>query len=428
MREPGASTNAGVGRALARSGGQVVGVFGVVAAALALGGLGCDGGGRAEGDASDGQDAAQGSDAPGPAPLGAWTLHEWGTVTSFQGSNGATVAGVVQPEEALPGFVVRADAAPRVASPAWRVQAPAFYVHAETPGRLDVALQVHGGHLLAAWPPPDDGGAPDGDGRLSWTLDVGPAAAAPEALAGPGSLWDPLRDVDATLVTSAGVAERFVYYEAEDAGAGASLPLTVSSQDSETIEATNVEGASTAGGGIPMAWYVWVHEGGGLIASLGPIETRRTFSRLPTPKETNVDIFALNARGTMEADLARLGLRADEAHALVDAWDQSVFRTHGRRLIYVLPPAWAEARVGLTLTPPPASHVRVWLGRVEFLLPTDESALLDDLRTRSRAGEAAIAVRAALGPFAVAKLQRASALLAPEDPLQPWLLGLLTPR
>ncbi|MEZ4269288.1 MAG: hypothetical protein R3F39_23265 [Myxococcota bacterium] len=427
MRVRGAA--AGRGRAAAW-GGRLGWLGVVVAAAVALGAAGCDGGGAAAGAdvVETGDSADAGVDTNVISPVGAYSIHEWGTLTSFQGSDGVPVAGAVIPEEALPGFVVRDSAAAGTALPAWRLQAPAFYVHAAVPGRLELALEVSGGRVLAAWPPPSPSAAGDSSGntgRIAWSLDVGAAADVLDPLAISGSVWDPLRAVDAALVKTAGVSERFLYYEAQDAGAGADLPLAVSSADSETITATNTASGAAADRVIPMAWYVWVHGGGGLIASLGPIEGTRSFIRLPTPKELDVDVFELKARGALEADLASLGLRADEAHALVDAWDHSVFRTHGRRLIYVMPPAWAAEHVSVALDPAPEAHVRVWLGRVEFMLPSDEVFLLADLRAQQQAGAVASDLPASLGPFAAAKLARARGLIDADDPLAAWLAGAL---
>jgi hypothetical protein len=411
-----------------RARGGRLGLRALVAVALAL--AGCDEGGGA-GD-SAGPDGA-GPDVAGPdvagdataiSPVGAYTIHEWGTVASFQGSNGVTVAGAVVPEEALPGFVVRDAAAGSAMAPVWRLQAPAFYVHAATPGRLDVAVEVSGGRVLAAWPPTVAAAgseSPGSNGRIAWSLEVGAATGTLNPLGLAGSVWDPLRGVEAALVHSEGASERFLYYEAQDAGGGANLPVTVTSADSEHITATNTAPGDAADRVIPMAWYVWVHEGGGLIAALGPIEVTREFIRLPTPKEINAAVFELKARGALEADLIELGLRADEAHALVATWDQSVFRTHGRRLLYVMPPAWAAARVSLALDPPPEAHVRVWSGRIEFMLPSDEAALLADLRAQREAGASASAASATLGPFAAAKLERAAGLLDAGDPLADWL-------
>jgi hypothetical protein len=393
-----------------------LGGLALAVATVALGLAACDDG------AGAGADAA--GDSSAVSPVGAYAIHEWGTLTSFQGSDGVAVAGAVVPEEALPGFVVRDEAAAGGGAPTWRVQAPALYVHAETPGRLEVGVEVSDGRVLAAWPPPTSSAGSESAaarGRIAWSVEVGAAASALAPVATSGSVWEPLRGVDAAVMHGGGASERFLYYEAQDAGGGAQLPVAVTSADSETITAVNAAPGEGADRVIPMAWYVWVHEGGGLIASLGPIEVTRSFIRLPTPKETDVDVFELTARAGVLAGLESLGLHADEASALVDAWDHSVFRTPGRRLIYVMPPAWAAARVSLALEPPPTEQVRVWLGRVEFMLPSDEAALLADLRAQRAAGATVTAAAATLGPFAAAKLARAAGLVDTADPLAGWL-------
>ena len=49
--------------------------------------------------------ASSGRGAEGPAVQGTWIVHEWGTFLSVQGSDGATLGGMVDSEENLPRFV-----------------------------------------------------------------------------------------------------------------------------------------------------------------------------------------------------------------------------------------------------------------------------------------------------------------------------------
>src|SRR5688500_3534809 len=44
-------------------------------------------------------------DAPAPKPGGRFVVHEWGTFTSMQGSDGVVLEGLTREEEALPSFV-----------------------------------------------------------------------------------------------------------------------------------------------------------------------------------------------------------------------------------------------------------------------------------------------------------------------------------
>jgi hypothetical protein len=73
--------------------------------------------------------------------------------------------------------------------------------------------------------------------------------------------------------------------------------------------------------------------------------------------------------------LASEGLYPREAKAMVDTWKDSWFSEDGVRVLYVLPHAWTDATLPLTLTPEPRELVRVMVGRAEVITPSVEKNL-----------------------------------------------------
>jgi hypothetical protein len=80
----------------------------------------------------------------------------------------------------------------------------------------------------------------------------------------------------------------------------------------------------------------------------------------------------------LERILVDQGLYTDEAHAMVETWQDSWFE-EGTRLIYIVPRGFIDKVLPLTINPAPAQIVRVFLGRLEIVTPgtvkTVETAL-----------------------------------------------------
>jgi len=65
------------------------------------------------------------------------------------------------------------------------------------------------------------------------------------------------------------------------------------------------------------------------------------------------------------------GLYQDEAHAMVETWRNSWFE-EGSRLLYIVPPAFVNEVLHLSIKPAPAQTVRVFVGRLELVTPATE--------------------------------------------------------
>jgi hypothetical protein len=73
----------------------------------------------------------------------------------------------------------------------------------------------------------------------------------------------------------------------------------------------------------------------------------------------------------LEGILVAQGLYQDEARAMVETWRNSWFE-EGSRLLYIVPPAFVNEVLPLSIKPAPAQTVRVFVGRLELVTPATE--------------------------------------------------------
>jgi hypothetical protein len=76
----------------------------------------------------------------------------------------------------------------------------------------------------------------------------------------------------------------------------------------------------------------------------------------------------------LEGILVAQGLYHDEARAMVETWRNSWFE-EGSRLLYIVPPAFVNEVLPLSIKPAPAQTVRVFVGRLELVTPATQKAV-----------------------------------------------------
>jgi hypothetical protein len=86
----------------------------------------------------------------------------------------------------------------------------------------------------------------------------------------------------------------------------------------------------------------------------------------------------------LEGILVGQGLYQDEARAMVETWRSSWFE-EGSRLLYIVPPAFVNNVLPLSITPAPAQTVRVFVGRLEVVTPATEKAVATALAAHDAA-------------------------------------------
>jgi len=87
------------------------------------------------------------------------------------------------------------------------------------------------------------------------------------------------------------------------------------------------------------------------------------------PPELTASIADLGRE--LEGILVAQGLYQDEARAMVETWRNSWFE-EGSRLLYIVPPAFVDEVLPLSIKPAPAQTVRVFVGRLELITPATE--------------------------------------------------------
>jgi hypothetical protein len=86
----------------------------------------------------------------------------------------------------------------------------------------------------------------------------------------------------------------------------------------------------------------------------------------------------------LEGILVGQGLFQDEAHAMVETWKDSWFE-EGSRLLYIVPLAFTNEVLPLSINPAPAQTVRVFVGRLELVTPATEKEVETALATQDTA-------------------------------------------
>ena len=358
---------------------------------------------------------------PAPADL---VVHEWGTFTSVQSSIGETLDGLNHTDEAVPAFVVArrigagGKGAEQLPEPVnQKLETPVIYFH--TRGALHVSVNVSfPTGVVSQWYPNAASYAPPlysmtkvGDGQMSWEADLNPAGLAPPSVE-PTSIWAPSRRVAAAGVrvrTGTGDAqdEQFIFYRGL---ARFTMPFSVaaSRSGSDTLRITNSSGED-----IPAAFLLVSQAEGGAIVPLGALRAHGSIETVASPRLGATETYVQDAQEQLAAVLAATGLYADEARAMVDTWTRSYFRTTGVRVLYVVPRAWTDGLLPMTITPRPVELVRTLVGRVEVLTSADEKDVVARLQAANAAGQ--ILAGDALGRFTEPKLRRALQMITDPD-------------
>jgi hypothetical protein len=177
--------------------------------------------------------------------------------------------------------------------------------------------------------------------------------------------------------------------------------LQVSARSDDTLTLTNAGSERLAG-----LFVLSVRDGRGRflqLNELAPAGTRDVQLGSGTKPMPMAELKAQLGRALAGA-LVGEGLFPREAEAMVNTWKDSWFTEEGVRVLYVLPRAWTDTVLPLSLTPPPRELVRVMVGRAEMIYPSLEQSLRTEI-TRAAQGDRNAAARAStelrkLGRFA----------------------------
>jgi len=340
------------------------------------------------------------------------TVHEWGTFTSVHASDGTRLSGLEREEHRLPNFV-RSHAGFSPADKGWnrpvknvtiKMETPVLYFYASREIPVKVEVGFHGGSI-SQWYPDRGGGeelpalpvnitdieqlrrmAPVDfskgyEGSIAWDVTVlaptsGEVVNTPKSWETPQ--WPRARVSGANLIkgppglvetgrgdfsATAPVVEGFLFYR----GIGNfDVPLKTTVAPDGTLTLRNTGDAVIPYGVVYRKRAGHESEAWEFIG-LAPGEAR------VAP--------ALGVRKIrFHHALTDSGLTSAEASAMLATWQESYFDAPGLRVFWIVPRAFTDRILPLTITPKPAKLERVLVGRSEVLTPEFEHELADGFR------------------------------------------------
>jgi hypothetical protein len=320
-----------------------------------------------------------------PEPV---TVHEWGTFTSVASETGAPVrwAPLSGPAD-LPCFVERLSSVNiKGLAGMVRMETPVLYFYAQRPTTLSVAVDFPKGWITEWYPqatsnkPGPAGLTPPiayHNGRIEWNnVEVHPGANPALPTSKSASHYYAARDTDAAPIRIGKQWEKLIFYRGI-----ADFNVTV--RPSFTAEG-RLQIHNTGSEPIPLA--ILFENRGGKIGFQSARSVKDVVELNPPEVTSNAEAI----HHLLADSLVEFGLYRKEALAMIETWRDSWFE-EGMRVFYIVPRPSVDAILPLTVTPPPASTARVFVGRVEVLSPamrqTIETAVAaNDSRTLTRLG------------------------------------------
>ena len=354
---------------------------------------------------------------------GRFIMHEWGTFTTFSGSDGVFLEYRPLAEEHadLPSFVWDRATATGNGSPGFskrrvfarvRMETPVTYFYTDRVRSVDVRVDFPKGMLTEFFPPARkvlpafdpklafSSGELIGDSSLDWgrieiiptdqllpkTVNAKVRSKLIEDLVSkllPSSSlndhYGAARDTDSALVRierdaafprrsessfqpePASYFEKFLFYR----GVGKfQLPYNA------TLENDSV--ALTNNGDLPINSAILIDVEGEKIRA-ARISSVSAGDSISFPEKELLSEDALAA--LVQQSLIEEGLYEKEAAAMVNTWRTSWFAENGTRILYLVPPKLTDELIPLHISPSPHESLRVLVGRMEVMSPADEQTM-----------------------------------------------------
>lgn len=385
------------------------------------------------------------------APAAHLVVHEWGTFTSMQGSDGVALEGLHHEEEALPDFVysrTKLRECPlrdrgykglecEVEHVTRKMETPVIYFYSSQGLRERVRVGFDRGLLTQWFPVTDLLGPPEHDRAsgpldmskveksfLEWDVEVLPPGQGLDTVPSvqAGEPWSFQRLPDSNVLRTVArraprigpvESEKFLFYR----GLGTfDLPIRARVQSDGRLAISN-------SGKEPLhgLFVIQVKNGHGSFieapivpAGTQAVEVSTPMSvAAPSVAAPSVDAMVERLIPALEAKLVAAGLYPKEAEAMARTWERSYFRSEGLRVLYLVPESLTNAILPLAIDPAPKSIVRVLVGRLECITRETEAEVERALRDRGSKDEsvrrAAMERLDRLGRFLEPHLRRALA-------------------
>jgi hypothetical protein len=317
------------------------------------------------------------------------TAHEWGTFTSIAGEKGQAVEwSPLTGSTDLPGFVehFRNAGFKLGLRGTVRMETPVLYFYDSREETVSVNVRFAKG-VITEWYPHASRVEPTAvlydaslngkqpDGSISWdAVTVAPGLRAAFPADGRDNHYYAARQTASTPVlikTPRGEQqEKFLFYRGV---ANSTVPVAARLTNGGQVLIEN-RGDEEIPGVI-----LFERRGEKVGFRVGGAVKDRAVLNPPELTET-VDSLSRELEGL----LVSRGLYQDEAHAMVETWQNSWFE-EGSRLLYVVPDKFVNAVLPLSIRPAPVQTVRVFVGRLEIVTPATERAVERALATHDSA-------------------------------------------
>lgn len=307
------------------------------------------------------------------------TVHEWGTFTAVAGKDGNAVQWApLTGSTDLPGFVEHFSFANFKIGlrGTIRMETPVLYFYSPRDMTVSVRASFSRG-LITEWYPHAVRIEPEGvlrntdlrqlpkDGNITWgRVEVSPNLSAEFPREARSNRYYAARETSSTplrIKTATGEEqEKFLFYRGVSAAA---LPLSARQNADGDLLVKNLDENE-----IP-ALLVFERRGKRVGYRLVREPATETVLEPPVLNDSLDSLF-----DDLQGVLVDQGLYPDEARAMLETWHDSWFE-EGSRLIYIVPRAFVDKIVPLTIHPAPSPVVRVFVGRLEIVTPATARAV-----------------------------------------------------
>lgn len=294
-----------------------------------------------------------------------FVVHEWGTFSTFSGSNGKQLQ-FTPDDRGLPDFVYSRHRHVKggLADVSVSLETPVVYFYTDRDRTVSVKVNFPKGMMTDWYPqasrPPEQ--------QIRWD-DLTVLAAERPALAGGRDTvrYFAARETDAAVVRTTGndkrEAEKFLFYR----GVGDfQMPFVVRALGENKFEVRNP-------GTHEVPAFV-------LVGVKDKVVSFRAFGRLSPGTGEKVELPAGTSTAeklgdTLAGLLVGQGLYEKEARAMVKTWSKDWFGDDGIRVLYLVAEPQTDEFLPMTIDPKPDRLVRVLVGRHDVLTPEREKEI-----------------------------------------------------
>lgn len=318
------------------------------------------------------------------APTKDLVVHEWGTFSTFSGSDGKNLKFYPYDND-LPEFVHGYKAARSKEGPKGgliSLETPVVYFYSEKPLKASVSVDFPKG-VLTEWYPD----AARTDKKLEWKgIEVLPGEKLRLLNEKQESRYYAARETDSCPLRVTTHKEDGTHTENEQLlfyrGVGDfEMPLSVQAQG-EGKFTVNWSGPQLA----DECLLIQVKAGKIRFQPFGMTERAKCSFRAEVQMPSQ-DSSEEKLSANLVQRLTRLGLFEKEAKAMVKTWKSAWFGEEGTRVLYFLPGEMTEELLPLRVEPKPKSILRVLVGRHDMLTPERERQIDKLVTIVNRPGE-----------------------------------------